>query len=103
MMKEPGTKSVKQQRMVQNVRFLGQDRALVDCSVKLTGMEAPDAVWHSTALVALNGGKWLLEDVRFYVVVTGSPPPQPPAAPGLAPTQAAQPDESEPPAAPPKT
>ncbi len=74
----------KQERSVQNVRFIGEDRAFVDCSVKSMGPKTDGPVrqdWHSTALMKREGGKWLLEDVRFYVVETGLPPtpgPKPP-------------------------
>ncbi len=77
-------KGVKQERSVQNVRFIGEDRAFVDCSVKSMGSKTDAPVrqdWHSTALMRRDGGKWLLEDVRFYVVETGLPPtpgPKPP-------------------------
>jgi hypothetical protein len=55
--------------------------------VKVTGTKASESPatesrqdWHSTALVKLQDGKWLLEDVRFYVVETGPPPTARPIA-----------------------
>jgi uncharacterized protein (TIGR02246 family) len=110
MMKEPSTKGVKQERAVQNVRFVGEDRAFVDCSLTLSGTTAPkysaddenqQQMWYSTALMVLKDGKWILEDVRFYVVQT---PPMPTPAPLAAePEQPAQPKEPAQPDAPPKS
>ncbi len=101
---------VKQERSVQKVRFLGDDRAFVDCSVKSMGPTTDGPVrqdWHTAAVVKRDGAKWLLEDVRFYVVETGLPPtpgPKPPT-PGApkatpVPTTAGSPDAPQAPAEP---
>lgn len=98
MLKQPVPEGMKQVRSVERIRFLGDDRALVDSSVKLTGVEtAAGQDWHTVMLMRSQDGKWLLEDVRFYVVVTGAPPTP---GPTPAPTKSADADESEKPADP---
>lgn len=76
MMKDPGTQDVKQVRTVDRVRLIGTNRALVDSSV--TGVKEMEGdvrqAWHALMSLRLDGDKWLLEDVRSYVVVTGPPP-----------------------------
>ena len=60
----------------EELRFSGDDRAFVDCSVKSIGPTTNEAPvrpsWHTAAVVKRDGAKWLLEDVRFYVVETGA-------------------------------
>jgi uncharacterized protein (TIGR02246 family) len=93
LMKEPTPEGVKQVRSVEKIRFIGQDSAFVDSSVKLVGSKEVQGTrqdWHSTMLMKLQDGKWLLEDVRFYVVETGAPPTPGPTPP---PTKAAGSDE----------
>jgi uncharacterized protein (TIGR02246 family) len=106
MMKTPGPKGMKQKRTVENVRFVGQDRAFVDCSLTVSGEGSADNesnTYFNTALMVRKGEKWILEDVRFYIVKT---PPIPTPAPlpkqPVAPTQPAQPKEPAQPDAPPK-
>jgi uncharacterized protein (TIGR02246 family) len=101
---EPFMKGVK--RSVQNVRMIGQDHALVDGSVKIATAKAPEGAgqtWHFTALMTLKSGKWLVQDIRSFVLEPVQPPtcaqPSPPAA-APAPTQAATPAQ---PAEPPKS
>lgn len=90
----PGAQAMKQARSVDRIRFIGKDRALVDCTVRVTG-SSPDAstpqTWHTTALVTLTNGKWLFQDVRSYVVdprpiagLTAPTPVTPPAPPPAA-------------------
>jgi len=98
-MKESAMDGVKQVRTVEKLRLMGNDRALVDTSVKLSGAkdlgEGEGQAWHAVMSVRLEGGKWLLEDVRSYVVVTGQPPtPGPTFAPlPTEPTKAPQPEK----------
>jgi len=98
-MKGSGTDGVKQVRTVERVRLIGTDRALVDTSVKLSGAkdlgDGVSQAWHAVMLVRLEDGKWLLEDVRSYVVVTGSPPtPVPLGSPvPIEPTKAPEPEK----------
>lgn len=90
---------IKQVRSVEKVRFIGEDRALVDSSVKLTNLNAEEAGrqdWHSVMLMKSQGGNWLLEDVRFYVVVTGAPPTPGPTAPPTEPAKSDKPAEPAP-------
>lgn len=96
MMNDPSMKGVKPKRSVHNVRLIGRDWALVDCSVDAAGnamADAPRQQWRSTALMALKGGKWLVEDIRSYGVYEPARPPTPrqPNVPA-APTQPAQPN-----------
>jgi uncharacterized protein (TIGR02246 family) len=70
----PNTKGLKHTRLVENVRMIGADHALVDSSLDLKGMESAEAVpgngprEHSVAVMILRGDKWLFEDIRSYVV-----------------------------------
>ena len=68
-------RKVEQKYAVQNVRWIDEGNAIVDCSVTFEkgtspeGMNsgAPREAWRSTALLTLKDGKWLLQDVRFYL------------------------------------
>ncbi len=79
---DPGMKGAKQTHSVENVRMIGEDHAVVDSSVAVAGMkveegqaaDAPRESYHTVAVLVLKGDKWLLEDLRSYVVQ-----PTPPA------------------------
>ncbi len=86
MMMEPAMKDATAKHTVENVRWLSKTEAFVDASVVFTGMKmdnmpagAPMPVWHAVALVTSKGGKWMISDVRPYMVM-----PAPVAAPAPA-------------------
>ena len=86
MMMEPAMKDATAKHTVENIRWISKTEAFVDASVVFTGMKmdnmpagAPMPVWHAVALVTSKGGKWLLTDVRPYMVM-----PAPVAAPAPA-------------------
>lgn len=79
-------RSVKQTRKVEKIRMIGDDRAFVDCSVAVAGDKPASEggsgqVWHNSGLLKREGGKWLLEDMRYYAVVVAPPPTPKPLDP----------------------
>ena len=64
---------------VENIRWIGKDHALVDCSVEMTGMHmdmpagAPMPTFHATVLLVSKGGKWLVSDARPYSIMPMKP------------------------------
>ena len=83
----PKMKGAKRTNTVQNVRMIGEDHALVDSSVDVAGMkpaegeaaDAPRGSYHSVAVMARKGDKWLFQDIRSYGV---GPTPFPKRAEG---------------------
>jgi uncharacterized protein (TIGR02246 family) len=79
----PNRKGAKQTASVENVRMIGEDHAVVDSSIAVSGVKsperqaanAPQASYHAVAVMAVKGDKWLFEDLRSYVV-TPLPPPE---------------------------
>jgi uncharacterized protein (TIGR02246 family) len=78
----PGMKGAKRTHTVENVRMIGQDHAVVDASVAVTGMKAaegadaagPGHSYHAVAVMILKGDKWLFEDMRSYAVEVAKKP-----------------------------
>lgn len=69
----PNMKGAKQTHSVENVRMIGADHAVVDCSLKMKAAEGEAAAtagdsYHAVAVMVLKGDKWLLEDLRSYAV-----------------------------------
>ena len=109
VMSGPSMKGGGQKHVIQNVRWIGQEHALVDYSAERADPKAPGSAdggqqtWHATALMALKGGKWLIEDVRTYILEPlRSPAPVQAVAltHPVAPTQPAQPTAPAQPVAP---
>ncbi|MBX3026410.1 SgcJ/EcaC family oxidoreductase [bacterium] len=95
----PNMTGAKLTHVVENVRPIGDDRALVDCAVSVSGEERGGA-YHAVALMVLKGDKWYFEDLRTYVVDTRpaaeknpTPGPQAPANPPTPPADAPTPAE----------
>lgn len=88
-----GEKRPKQSHVVESVRMIDEQHAFVDASVATAGHDAgvEGAVaqkYHFVAVMKLEAGKWLFEDVRIYVMEDptakkGEPKPaaQEPSAP----------------------
>ncbi len=80
MMADPAMKDATVKHTVENIRWISKTEAFVDASAVFTGMKmdmpagAPMPVWHAVALVTSKGGKWLITDVRPYMVM---PAPMP--------------------------
>jgi uncharacterized protein (TIGR02246 family) len=74
--------AVSTKHTVENIRWIGKDAAMVDCSAEMTGMKmdmpagAPMPIFHAVALLQMKNGKWLIADARPYSVM-----PMAPAAP----------------------
>lgn len=86
----------KRTHSVQNVRMIGEDYAIVDCDVMRPGAK-PVETFHAVAVMTRKGDKWLLMDLRSYVVdrrpaderakaaAPGPTPPKNPSTPGPTP------------------
>lgn len=91
---------------LENVRMIGEDHAVVDISIAVGGEKAAkdDAgsaqrdSYRAVAVMALEGGKWLCQDLRSYVIGSAQPAKQDSAPP--AESEPAAPEKNEP-AAPP--
>jgi len=76
-------KEMATKHQVDNIRWIGKDHALVDCTVAITGMKmdgpanAPAPTFHATTLMMEKGGKWWMVDARPYMVMPAPAAPAP--------------------------
>lgn len=67
-----GEKRPKQTHVVESVRMIDAEHAFVDASVATAGHDAGEGAvpqkYHFVALMKLEAGKWLFQDVRIYVM-----------------------------------
>lgn len=72
----PPDSGAKQRHVVRNVHLIGSDRAFVDCQVELSGVkEKPPGDYHAVGSLIRQDGKWLIQDMRSFVVTRPAPPP----------------------------
>jgi len=100
----PKGKGPKPTHTVENIRMVGTDHAIVDSTIEFAGTkpdegaDAPQYKLRTLAVVVLKGDKWLVQDLRNYIVGPASAPPKKPSAPPAKTEPAPPAKESAPPA-----
>jgi uncharacterized protein (TIGR02246 family) len=52
---------------IENVRLIGETHAIVDSAIEFSA-DAPQETYRDVSVMVLEDGKWLCQDVRFYMV-----------------------------------
>jgi uncharacterized protein (TIGR02246 family) len=52
---------------VESVRMISETHAIVDSAIQFSA-DAPPETYRDVSVMVLEGGKWLCQDVRFYMV-----------------------------------